>query len=392
MLRVLEQIAGAALVLLIMVDVFLTVLYARVGSGLLSGHLARGTWWLFQHATGWLGEKRRETALSFCGPMILLIYVFVWAAMLVIGTAMVLHPALGTSIRKSNGPTPTDFVTAMYAAGNSMAIIRASDLTPLTAPFRIYFLFNSLLGASIISLTLTYLMQVYSALQRRNALGYQMHVQSAETGDAAELIAGMGSGETFDHGYTNLATIADAMSGVQEAHHFYPVLFYFRFPRAIYSVAYFTLMALDAVTLMRSALNEEKHGWLASSVAAEQLWRSALLLGTLQEQKSRKAGAANDAALPSEEDAARWRRRYRAAVQRMGEAGIRTTSDSEAGATRYVSLRTHWDERLKRAMQLMGYTADEIDPMGQHPERGDERRPFAERLTSFGPSRTFGMG
>jgi hypothetical protein len=74
---------------------------------------------------------------------------------------------LGTSIRASNGETPTDFIAAMYAGGSSMAIVGASDFTPDTSPTRLLFLLNSLIGMSVMSLTLTYVMQVYTALQRQ---------------------------------------------------------------------------------------------------------------------------------------------------------------------------------------------------------------------------------
>ena len=70
---------------------------------------------------------------------------------------------------------PTDLVSAMYAEGTSMAIVGASDFTPHTSPARLLFLFNSLIGMSAMSLTLTYLMQVYTALQRRNVLAMNIH-------------------------------------------------------------------------------------------------------------------------------------------------------------------------------------------------------------------------
>ena len=43
----LQQISGILIVLLILLDVFLTVLYARMGSGLLSPLLARTIWRAF---------------------------------------------------------------------------------------------------------------------------------------------------------------------------------------------------------------------------------------------------------------------------------------------------------------------------------------------------------
>jgi hypothetical protein len=56
-----------------------------------------------------------------------------------------------------------------------------------------------------------------------------------------------------------------------EAHQFYPVLFYFRFHQARYSVSRISLVALDAATLIKSALDDERCGWLKESASVTQL-------------------------------------------------------------------------------------------------------------------------
>jgi hypothetical protein len=59
---------------------------------------------------------------------------------------------------------------------------------------RLFYLFNSLMGVSMISLTLTYLMQIYTAVQQRNAFGPRVFLLTGQTKDAAELLARVGSG------------------------------------------------------------------------------------------------------------------------------------------------------------------------------------------------------
>jgi muconolactone delta-isomerase len=364
------------------------VLYARIGAGILSPQIARATWWMFSHLARWFRSKH-DKILSFCGPSILVNLLVVWAVLLTLGAGLIIHPALGTSVTVTTGTTPTDFISALYAGGSSMAIVRASDVTPDTGPYRLYFLFNSLLGASVISLTVTYLMQVYAALQRRNTLAYKLYLQTAETNDAAELLAGLGARGSFQCGYTSVADIAVEMTVSLEAHHFYPVLFYFRFPRPIYGVAYFTLLAMDQVSLIKSALSDDELGWFKESVPVTQLWRSALLLVDTQEKRSRQVGAADEAARPTADDVDRWQRRYYAAVQRLREAGVATVPDAAAGAANYVALRSRWHHQLMRAMQMMGYSVDEIDPIGQHPASSHEREPFTTRRHAFGSSSAF---
>ncbi len=96
---------------------------------------------------------------------------------------------------------------------------------------------NSLIGMSVMSLVLTYVMQIYNALRSRNALGLAIQTLSNETGDAAELIAGLGPQGQFNSGYNNLSTLASNACAVKESHHFYPLLFYFRFTEPYYSVS-----------------------------------------------------------------------------------------------------------------------------------------------------------
>jgi hypothetical protein len=225
--------------------VFMTVLYARIGSGILSYRLARITGSVFRWVAGrWPG--RQGTILSFCGPVILVLLILVWAAVLTCGTGLIIHPVLGRSVRSTAGPTPTDFITAMYAGAGSVSIVGASEFVPHTITFRLFYLFNSLMGVSMISLTLTYLMQIYTAMQQRNAFGLKVFLLTGQTKDAAELLARVGSAGHFDSGYTELSQLAAELVSVKESHHFYPVLFYFRFEEPYYSVSLFSLVILDA--------------------------------------------------------------------------------------------------------------------------------------------------
>ena len=67
-----EQALGALLVLLILLDVFLTVLYARAGTGIISSRLALLIWRAFGIISRQFGRSR-GTMLSFCGPTILVL-------------------------------------------------------------------------------------------------------------------------------------------------------------------------------------------------------------------------------------------------------------------------------------------------------------------------------
>ncbi len=108
----LEPTLGFALMGLVLLDVFSTVLYARIDSGILGFRIARVTWAVFHGISKAFG-RRGGLVLPFCGPIILVLVLFVWALILTLGTALIIHPKLGSSVTATTGSTPTDFITAM---------------------------------------------------------------------------------------------------------------------------------------------------------------------------------------------------------------------------------------------------------------------------------------
>ena len=77
-------------------------------------------------------------------------------------------------------------------AASSLSFVGSGDFKPQSAVFQALYMLNSLIGMSVMSLVLTYVMQIYNALRSRNALGLAIQTLSNDTGDAAELIAGLG--------------------------------------------------------------------------------------------------------------------------------------------------------------------------------------------------------
>jgi hypothetical protein len=313
-----------------------------------------------------------------------------WALGLTLGTALILYPELGKSVTAKSGETPTDFLAALYAGGGSMAI-GSSDFVPHTTGLRLLYLWNSLVGTFVITLTLTYLMQVYTALHRRNALGVAVDLLAAETGDASELVARLGPWGQWNGAHTTISELAVQMTDVEESHHLYPVLFYFRFREVRYSTSRFALMALDTIALIRTALADEPCHWLKESAAVQQLSRVALLLVDslvdtfvpLRPTEEREPADARTVEL--------WRRRYFAAVQRLRRAGLATRADEAAGADDYVAERAVWDPQITRLAPFMAYTLPEVDPvLYRHSSADDESsgsKPWGQLLTPRHPSR-----
>jgi hypothetical protein len=199
-------------------------------------------------------------------------------------------------------------------------------------------------------------MELYSDLKERNALGLKVHILSSETGDAAEVIAHLGPQGQFDGGHNNIVEWSAETATIKESHHFYPILFFFRFREPFYSVSRTALTSLDTVSLIKSALDDQEYGWLKESAAVNDLWIASMK----QLQTLAKDFLPNEDLdkPPDKKTRVRWRKRYDEAVERLNAAGIKTTAD---GGEDYISLRKQWNGHIYKLAPKFAYDMDEID-------------------------------
>jgi hypothetical protein len=299
------------------------------------------------------------------------------------GGALVTQPGLKSGgIQANQGATPTDFITAMYLTGDAMTTVGTSDIAPRSAFYRLFYTFLSVIGISILTLTVTYFLEIYNALQKRNTYVNKMHHATGDSGDAVELVAGLGSGGDFQHGYTHLAEMAAEAVELYEAHHFYPVLLYFRFREPHYALARAALITLDTITLIKSALDDGRYAWLKESAAVTQVWNSAMR--TLVELSIVFLPDGIPEQEADEPTKQRWRRRYRAALRRLQQAGIQTIGDENAGEAVYTNLRARWDRYIQVFADHMVHTLDVIDPAAWNPDSIEQRAEFTQRLRAVG--------
>jgi hypothetical protein len=237
----------------------------------------------------------------------------------------------------------------------------------------------------VLTLAVTYFIQVYSALHARNALSMTIHHASAGSGDAAQLLAALGPGDDFSRGLGVLDQLSAEVTAVYESHHFYSVLIYFRFPEPHYALSRGALVSMELVTLMQTALDESRHGWLARTACVTQLREATMHVLSEFAGVYLPGGAPDVGGAPDPAVEAHWRRRYRAAVALLRRRGISTTGDAAGGEDRYVELRKQWDAYVFAFARYMEHATEEIDPAGADPaETGRHREMPAPPLRAAG--------
>jgi hypothetical protein len=344
-----------------LLDIFLTVLYARSGAGFLSHRLSGWVWAAFRGLAGTF-PRARAAILSFGGPTLLVVLAGTWLLTLVTGFALISWPAWEATASYTQQDAPTGRWTAFYFAGSTLSTAGVSDLRPTTRFLRTMVVVNSLVGLTAITLTITYFIEVYAALLRRNAFALRVHYATAGTGDAAELLAGLGAGGDFSEARSELAKLADGLADLYESQHFYEALLYFRFREPHYAMARVVTVVMDAATLVETALDGGTYGGVQGCAAMKQLRGAG---GQLLDEVSKvflPSAPWAGGGPPDEAAEARWRKRYGDAARRLREAGIRTTPDERTGAEAYVARRRGWDRYVRALGDYMEQDREVVDP------------------------------
>ncbi|NNJ24902.1 potassium channel family protein [Alienimonas chondri] len=345
------SVAGGLLVLLAAFDLYRTVLMPRGRGGPVTRGVCRGVWWIAS-----LGGDR---AKGQAGPLTVVAGVAAWGALLAFGFALVTWPALGNGVTASgDAETPTDFVAALYYSGFNLTTLGTGDLVPRTDAYRLLMVAEAAVGFSYLTLALTYMMSVYEALNRRNVFALGLHQRTGDTGDAATYLAGLLPGPPAVASQ-DLTTLSGELAQLFEAHHFYPVLHYFRLPKPRYAMARILFVALDAASLIRSAPDGPDAQTLADSAAVEALWRGGLrpvqelaplfLPDRLSEDVSEETAVERD----------RWHAHYLRAAATLRAAGV-ACRDDEEGFSRYALRRAEWNATVRRFTTFMRYDWDEV--------------------------------
>ncbi len=355
------QAIGWALVLLILADTYLAVLYARAGTGLVSVRLQRGIWQLAR----WLSRVlpgERAALQSFVGPTLLVVTVAFWVIGLVLGFGLIVWPGLGTAIQSSDGPTPTDFATALYYSGYGLTTLGTGDIVPRTGFYRVLLVMQAALGFSVLTTTLTYFLSIYSALLRRNAFAVSLHHGTGSSGDAVDLLTRLGFGGDVGGAQREIAAIAGNMVNVLESHHFYPVLHYFRFREPYYALPRIAFTVMDTASLIKSAVDGSTYPSLVRSAAVAELWGGGLHLLDLVSSSFLPDGAPGRADQPEADEVEQWREHYQQAVTRLQEVGIAVVANREAGAEQYLVLRHAWNTSVRAIARQMAHRWGDVVP------------------------------
>ncbi len=225
-MQILIGLIAVVLILVVLLDAFeAIVLPRRVTRRLrLTRLFYRLTWIPWSALARYIkAGKKRESFLSFFGPLSLLVLLSVWAFGLITGFAM-LDWSLTSPLRVAD--QSVNFGTYLYLSGTTFFTLGIGDVTPLTSTGRVLTVFESGVGFGFLALVIGYLPVTYQGFSRREATISLLDARAGSPPSGTELLRR--HGHNMEALERLLADWENWAADLMETHLSYPVLCYYR--------------------------------------------------------------------------------------------------------------------------------------------------------------------
>ena len=161
-------VLGAGLILLMLADVFHTLLYPH-GSGPAGRAIMRGVWVLTKTVRG--------RASSAAAPLAMAAVIAAWASLAAVGWALLYLPHVPDGfVYRTGVPQHGDFAEALYISMVSLSTAGFGEIVAADPLLRLVSALQAITGFGLLTATVTWILQTYPALNRRRALAHQLNL------------------------------------------------------------------------------------------------------------------------------------------------------------------------------------------------------------------------
>ncbi len=351
---------GLLLIALVVYDIYATILHSRARSGPISGTLNRMVWWAASRIAFRLSRHRRHRLLNAIGPMLLPSLILSFILLLGSGFALIYFPHMPADFSVDPEAVSPAWIEAFYFSGITLTTLGYGDISPRTTGMRFVALVEAASGFALISLAVTYLLTVYSALERKRAVALSFYHQAEEGANVAGFITHHFVAGRFA-GLRDVLRIATRdIQELLESHVEHPVIHYFHPVEVHKSLPRMLFLVLEICTVLQACLDEDEYQQTHSYPEVRTLDASAqYVLRRLVASLGLEQQAEKRLETPVEE-ARRWRQRFRQTMDRLTEAGIKTRRDRKSSWEEYRTRRAGWEGQLHRFAIYLGYDWDEV--------------------------------
>jgi hypothetical protein len=257
-MSILALLAGVACLCIVLIDAFETIILPRRATGRfrLTRIFYIATWkpWAF-FAQRIRNPRKRETTLSFYGPLSLIVLLVVWAAAMVVGFGLIYY-SLGSPF--SDATEKSGLLSDLYVSGTTIFTLGLGDVTPRAPWARALIILESGTGLGFLAVVMGYFPVLYSAFSRREVSISLLDARAGSPPTAAELLR-RHSHKGAEQALILLLTEWERWSAeLLESHISYPLLCYFRSQHANQSWLSALTAILDTSALLISGVTAQQ--------------------------------------------------------------------------------------------------------------------------------------
>jgi hypothetical protein len=225
---ILSTIAGVAVIFLILLDAFETVVLPRrvTRHFRLTAWFYRNTWRPWARLSKRIkSPARHEAFLGYFGPLSLIFLLALWAFGLIFSFAL-LQYGIGEHLHL--GDESVNFWIVLYSSGETFFTLGYGDVVPMTGTSRALAVLEAGMGFAFLGVVIGYLPTIYSSFSRREIEISLLDARAGSPPTAAELLARFGTCPQQDGLDLILRDWERWAAEVLESHLSYPVLSFFR--------------------------------------------------------------------------------------------------------------------------------------------------------------------
>jgi hypothetical protein len=197
---ILATAAGVAMIGLAGRDAF-DALFHPEGHATVGRLISRSVWRLFRRT----GPGHRLFPLG--GPAALVAVIGTWAALLIVGWALIFLPHMPGGFRFQPGveSAGSDFAHSLNVSLVTLTTLGFGDITPTASALRLILPLEALLGFGLLTSSISWLLLIYPVLARRRSLAYEISLLRAAE-DETELSVDHLEPEALERVYAELTS------------------------------------------------------------------------------------------------------------------------------------------------------------------------------------------
>ncbi|QLG62107.1 potassium channel family protein [Halorarum salinum] len=246
-MNVFSLVLGILCLVIVIVDLLWTTLWVEGGAGPLTSWLMAGTWSVLRRVGG-----RNSRLLTLSGPVILVLSLASWIALLWAGWTLLFASAENTLLDTVNGRS-ISWSDLVYYTGYTIFTLGNGDFIPQGSIWQIVTTLASASGMLFITLSVTYVLSVLGAVTQKHSFATTVSGLGMQ---GTEILQTSWDGEAFQGLEVPLNTVSTQLNMLTSNHKAYPILHYFYSGRSAQAPTTSIAVLDNALTLLQFAVDE----------------------------------------------------------------------------------------------------------------------------------------